>query len=190
MKKLTILFFIFVFCIAINIAASANIYTNTRKSQKITFILQEFDQLSGKSISNQELALYMQTGDKDKRVAILKAFFRRHDSPLYEQAEYIVKVSDENGLDYRLLPAIAMQESTACKVIPKNSYNCWGWGIYGNKITRFESYQTAIETIARGLKKNYIDHGLISPEDIMAKYNPSSNGSWARGVSNVLGVLE
>jgi len=176
--------------IVINIAATAHIYANTKRSAKITFILQEFDQLSGESFSNQELAQYMDSTDKDKRVAILKAFFRRHDSPLYEHAEYIVRVSDENELDYRLLPAIAMQESTACKVIPDNSYNCWGWGIYGNKITRFESYPAAIETIARGLRKNYIDHGLMSPEEIMAKYNPSSNGSWARGVSNVLGVLE
>ncbi len=152
--------------------------------------MQEFESISGGEYADEDIEYYLDHGVRDKRVAILKAFFRHYDSPLYDEAEFIVMVSDENGLDFRLIPAISMQESTACKFIPENSHNCWGWGIYGNKITRFESYQEAIDTIAKGLKKNYIDKGLTSPEQIMAKYTPSSNGSWARGVSSVLGVLE
>ena len=178
-------------CTAVlNIAISTHIYATTKRTKSITVILQEFDQLSGDHLSNQEIALYMDSNDKDRRVAVLKAFFRRHDSPLYDHADYIVKVSDAYRLDYRLIPAIAMQESTACKFIPKNSHNCWGWGVYGNTITRFPSYPEAIETVAKGLKANYLDKGLTTPELIMAKYTPSSNGSWARGVTNVLGVLE
>lgn len=126
----------------------------------------------------------------DSRVANLKAFFRKYNSPLYNEAEVIVKVSDEYKFDYRLLPAIAMQESNLCRVIPDDSHNCWGWGIYGTTVTRFDSYEEAIRTVAAGIKKNYIDHGLITASMIMKKYTPSSNGSWAYGVNTFLKALE
>lgn len=127
---------------------------------------------------------------EDIRVANLKYFFRRYESVLYDKSEYIVKMADQYKLDYRLIPAIAMQESGLCKHIYEGSYNCWGWGIYGNKVTRFSSYEEAIETISRGLKKNYIDKGLITPEDIMRKYTPPSTGSWAFGVNFFLKIIE
>lgn len=128
---------------------------------------------------------------KDSRVAILKSFFRQHNSPLYERAEFIVNTADTYGIDFKLIPAIAMQESTVCRNIPNNSYNCWGWGIYGNKVTRFSSYEEGIDTVSRGLKTYYIDKGLITIDEIMRKYNPSSpNGSWATGVSGFMEVLE
>lgn len=181
---------VFVSAITVNISIAQYVHETVIKNTQITVILQEFSELSGGEFANEDLEYYIDEGVKDRRVAVLKTFFRKYDSPLYDHADFIVKVSDEYGLDYRLIPAISMQESTACKFIPHNSYNCWGWGIYGDKITRFNSYPDAIETIAKGLKKNYIDKGLTSPEQIMAKYTPSSNGSWARGVSSVLGVLE
>lgn len=126
----------------------------------------------------------------DIRVANLKYFFRKYDSVLYDQADYIVKMADTYKLDYRLIPAIAMQESNLCKYIYEGSHNCWGWGIYGNKVTRFDSYSEAIETISRGIKKNYIDKGLTTPESIMRKYTPPSDGSWAFGVNTFLKMIE
>jgi hypothetical protein len=126
----------------------------------------------------------------DIRVANLKYFFRRYDSVLYDKAEFIVKMADQYKLDYRLIPAIAMQESGLCKHIYEGSHNCWGWGIYGDRVTRFDSYEEAIETISRGLKKNYIDKGLTTPEDIMRKYTPPSTGSWAFGVNFFLKLIE
>ncbi len=189
-KKLSVLLSIFLFTAGLNISIAGYVHATSIKNTQITIILQEFASLSGDEFSNEDIEYYIDDNVKDRRVAVLKAFFRKYDSPLYDHADFIVKVSDEYGLDYRLIPAISMQESTACKFIPHNSYNCWGWGIYGDKITRFGSYPEAIETIAKGLKKNYIDKGLTTPEQIMAKYTPSSNGSWARGVGHVLGVLE
>lgn len=176
----------------LNIFLVQKIYAVTKRATHITVILQEFENLKLDS-SYEDLAQaqdFSQSKDKDKRVALLKAFFRRHESPLYDHAEYVVKVSDQYGLDFRLLPAISMQESGACKVIPINSYNCWGWGIYGTTVTRFSSYPEALETVARGLKLYYIDKGLTTTEEIMSKYNPSSNGSWAFGVNTFIKVLE
>lgn len=126
----------------------------------------------------------------DARAANLKIFFRKYNSPLYDFSDEIIKASDNYKFDYRLLPAIAMQESNLCKYIPDNSFNCWGWGIYGNTVTRFESYPDAIETISKGIKQNYIDKGLVTATAIMEKYTPSSNGSWAHGVNTFLRALE
>jgi hypothetical protein len=47
-----------------------------------------------------------------------------------------------------------------------------------------------METVAKGLKENYVDKGLITPKQIMSRYTPSSNGSWEKGVSKVWGWIE
>lgn len=122
----------------------------------------------------------------DARVDVLKEFFKRYKSPLADHADTIVKNADIYSIDYKLLPAIAMQESTLCKKIPKDSYNCWGFGIYGRKVTRFSSYDEAIETVSKTLAKQYVQQGLSNPEAIMTKYTPSSNGSWANTVSLIM----
>ncbi len=189
-NKLLILLALFFVLSALNVFLVKKIHAETKRDTHITIILQEFEHLSLNGEFEETIDVVLDSTVKDKRVAILKAFFRRHDSPLYDHAEFIVKVSDEYGLDYRLLPAISMQESGACRVIPHNSHNCWGWGIYGNTVTRFSSYPESIETVARGLKLYYIDKGLVTPEEIMRKYNPSSNGSWAFGVNTFIDVLE
>ncbi len=119
----------------------------------------------------------------DARIAALDDFFKKHKSPLVSHSKIIVQQADEYGFDYRLLPAIAMQESNLCKKIPKGAdHNCWGFGIYGKKRTGFESYDRAIQVISKTLSEQYISKGLETPEQIMSKYTPNSNGSWANGV--------
>lgn len=126
----------------------------------------------------------------DGRSLLITHYLRRYKSPLLPHANEVVQVSDKYGLDWRLLVAIAQQESNLCKKIPANSYNCWGFGIYGGKVTRFDSFSDAIEVVARGLKRNYVDRGLDTPEKIMAKYTPPSQGSWATGVNQFLEDIE
>ena len=125
----------------------------------------------------------------DGRSANLKRYLRKLNSPLFEHTDLLVQEADDKGYDYRLLVAIALQESTGCKFIPPDSHNCWGWGIYGDKITRFESYDEAIRTVSEGIKTHYIDKGLITTEDIMSKYTPSSN-SWATAVRYFFAKIE
>ena len=76
----------------------------------------------------------------DARVEIVRQFFERYKSPLEPYASSVVEVADTYNLDFRLIPAIAMQESNLCKKAPENSYNCWGFGIYGQKVTRFNDF--------------------------------------------------
>ena len=127
---------------------------------------------------------------KDARIEIVKQFFAKYKSPLESFASNIIEDADKYGLDFRLLPAIAMQESNLCKKIIVDSFNCWGFGIYGKKVTRFESFPEAIDTVSKTLAKNYIAGGLDTPEKIMKKYTPSSNGSWAYSVNHFMNLLQ
>ena len=61
---------------------------------------------------------------------LIRQYLVRYNSPLVGLENFMVPKSDEYGLDYRLIPAIAQQESNLCKIIPDNTYNCWGWGIH------------------------------------------------------------
>jgi hypothetical protein len=132
-------------------------------------------------------------GTADARVHIIRNYLKKYSSPLEPFAQTLVNASDKNSLDYRLLVAIAQQESNLCKKIPDDSHNCWGFGIYGDKITRFDNYPQAIDTVAETLKKKYVDKGLNTPEEIMAKYAPPSlekGGPWAKGVNRFMTDLE
>lgn len=129
----------------------------------------------------------------DARELIIEQYLQRYNSPLIGFGKELVEVSDKYQLDFRLLVAIGQQESNLCKRIPENSFNCWGFGIYGDKVTRFDNYPQAFDTVARTLKKNYIDKGLDTPEEIMRKYTPPSvliGGPWAKGVNQFLGDME
>lgn len=122
----------------------------------------------------------------DARPQIVANFLERHSSPLQPSDYYgrvLVETADRYGIDFRLLPAIAMQESNLCKSIPPGSHNCLGFGIHSRGTLGFESYEAGFDRAARELKKNYIDQGRTTPEEIMAKYTPSSNGSWAVSVN-------
>jgi hypothetical protein len=127
---------------------------------------------------------------KDARIEMVRQFFAKYKSPLEPFASYVVEQADKYGLDFRLIPSIAMQESNLCKRMIADSFNCWGFGIYGKKVTRFENFTEAIETVTRTLAKNYVAGGLNTPETIMKKYTPSSNGSWANGVNFFMDQLQ
>lgn len=122
----------------------------------------------------------------DARPQIVANFLKRHSSPLEPAEHYgrvFVEIADRYGMDFRLLPAIAMQESNLCKSIPEGSHNCLGFGIHARGTLGFESYEANFERAGREIKKNYIDQGRTTPEEIMKKYTPSSNGSWAVSVN-------
>jgi hypothetical protein len=198
MRQVTLLIVLFYFLGALNIALLNKMNRIVQKNKKIHVILDELEYFANAPKKPNYDALASDEADlsdeerikKDPRIAYLKSFFRKYDSELYDQAEYIVDTADKYNIDYRLIPAIAMQESNLCKVIPPGSHNCWGWGIYGGKITRFASYTEAIDAVSKGLKKGYVDQGLTTPDQIMAKYNPSSDGSWAHGVNFFWKIIE
>jgi|SRR5581483_8583079 len=126
----------------------------------------------------------------DARVEIVRQFFQRYGSRLQPFASDIVASADQYGLDFRLLPAIAMQESNLCQKEIPGTFNCWGFGIYGKKVTKFDNYQQAISVISKTLALQYKDKGLSTPEEIMSKYNPSNHNGWAQAVSGFMDYLQ
>lgn len=122
----------------------------------------------------------------DARVEIVRRYLSQYGSVLTPHAEYIVSTSDLYEIDFRLLVAIAQQESNLCKKIPPGSFNCWGWGIHSEGSLGFDSFEQAIKVVASGISSEYVRKGLDTPEKIMSKYTPNSNGSWAMGVSSFM----
>lgn len=127
----------------------------------------------------------------DARPYILQRFILKYykESPLLPFTQYLVDTSDQYNLDFRLLTAIAMQESNLCKRIPEGSRNCWGHGIYGDKVLRYDSYEEAILDVSKTLSK-YALKGRLQPEEIMQLYTPSSNGSWAFAVRKFMDIMK
>lgn len=121
----------------------------------------------------------------DARPKLIADFFKQYGSPLANVSQFFVETADRYDLDYRLLPSIAMQESKGGQKIVDSSYNPFGYGIYGGIVLRFASWQEAIDKVGQGLRKYYLDQGLTTPSQIMAKYTPPSlakGGPWAKGV--------
>lgn len=128
----------------------------------------------------------------DGRPKIIEDFFKNYKSPLSNQSKAFVETADKYSLDYRLLPAIAMQESNGGKKVIKDSKNPFGYGIYGNLVIRFKSWEEAIERVGKALRQDYLDKGLKTPRQIMAKYTPPSlekGGVWAKGVNSFMEEL-
>jgi hypothetical protein len=188
-KKVLALVFFFGLII-INIALVSLYYSNSKISGRQQKILSEIDGASSPqsqfALSAAPLVLGAMKDEvtvADGRIANLQRFFRNYGSPLFDYAEYIVQASDKYHVDYRLYPAIAMQESNLCKKIPEGTYNCLGFGIHERGTLGFEAYEAGFERAAKELKERYINKGLDTPEKIMRKYTPSSKGSWAASVT-------
>lgn len=135
----------------------------------------------------QSLAIVV---SEDARPEIIRRYLAKYKSPLLPYSDLIFELSETYGYDYRWIVAIAQQESNLCKKIPEDSHNCWGYGIHKSGTLKFENYELALRSYAEYLKRVYFDKGLNTPETIMKKYCPSSNGSWAYGVSKFMEEME
>jgi hypothetical protein len=108
------------------------------------------------SSSDSQIPNIKQTGF-DNRVKILANYLKQYDSPLAPYAADFVATADKYNLDWKLVAAISGVESTFGKEIPNDSYNAWGWGVYGNNVIDFKSWQDGIDTVSQGLRQRYMD---------------------------------
>ena len=81
-----------------------------------------------------------------KRAKMIDQYYGKHNLPLEGYGMKMVLESEKNGLDWRLLAAIAMRETTGGKFACHQ--NPFGWG--SCKI-KFKNFDEAIETVARNL---------------------------------------
>ena len=104
----------------------------------------------------------------------INAYFKTRNMPLAGMGAKMILEAEKNDIDWRLLPAIAIRESTGGKFACKTAgYNSFGWG--SCKIG-FNSDEEAIETVALNLGGNnpktakYYDNKTT--EQILRAYNP------------------
>lgn len=133
--------------------------------------------------------VYGEIGIEDSRVEKVASFFRKYGSILEKYSQEIVQASDKNNFDYRILAAIAMQESQGCQKIPAKSYNCWGYGINSKQTIRFSSYSEAITTVSNAIGKYYTGKGLTTPERMGPLWNPTDNNGWIEKVNYFLNQI-
>jgi len=151
----------------------------------IRVLISDSDNFDEKKIKVESLV-----SSGDARPIIIKKYLEKYNSPMAPYADLIYQVSKDYGFEYYWIVAIAQQESNLCKKAPENSFNCWGYGIHKKGTLRFESYELAIKSYAEYLKREYFDKGLNTPDLIMKKYCPSSNGSWSYGVQQFIDEME
>ncbi len=144
------------------------------------------------SLPENRIDSYENIEHLDARAKIIENFFKRYNAPLALFSDEFVQVADKYLLDYRLLPSISMQESNGGKKVIADSNNPFGYGIYGSNVKQFASFEEAIDRVGKGLREDYLNQGLNTPEKIMTKYTPPSvalGGPWAKGVSSFMEEL-
>ncbi len=106
----------------------------------------------------------------------IDTFFSIHDAPLEGYGMKFVVEAEKNNIDWRLLPSIAMRETTGGKHSCKNSEapnNSFGW--FSCK-KGFKSIDESIEFIGLTISGNnptskYYNTDMTT-EEILKKYNP------------------
>lgn len=111
-----------------------------------------------------------------KRAEIIDSYFESKNAPLAGYGKKFVEEANEHDIDWRLLPAIAMRESTggrhSCKKVSNSVFG------YGSCKFGFKSIDESIEIVARSIGGNnpktaryYKDKNT---EAILKTYNPDS----------------
>lgn len=122
--------------------------------------------------------------DPDHKLLKLKKFLKKQEAPLFDNAEDFVKEARKNNLPLYLVAGISGAESSFGKFIPFNSYNPFGWGVYGNNVIYFKSFKEAIAVVSFEIRKRYKDN--LKPEQI----GPSYAQSYIRWIVNVKSFTE
>lgn len=109
------------------------------------------------------------------RVVALENYLHKKNSYLADYAQLIVDLSDQYGVDYRLLVAISGVESSYCQVNFR-PYNCWGYGRFS-----WSSPEDGIRGYMAEMNKGYFSQGRRTVETIAQKYNPWPD-NWTKKV--------
>lgn len=122
---------------------------------------------------------------QDTREIKLKKYLENQNSPLLSHTDDLIQIADRYKLRYSFIPAIAGLESGFGKLIPYQSYNCYGWG----PGIRFESWEDGMEKVARGIKENYVQKwGKDTVDKIAPVY--ASSPTWAIRIKNFISQIE
>jgi len=119
---------------------------------------------------------------KAKRIENIRKYLSKRGAPLAANAQDFVEAAQKYGIDYRLVAAISIIESSG-GLHNFKPYNAWGWGSYS-----FKNFKEGIYTVSKGLG-GYYSRGLDTPKEISVYYCPPSASSWASKVSYVMNQI-
>lgn len=116
--------------------------------------------------------------EREEKAAKIDAYYTKRNMPLAGNGLAMVLAAERHDLDWRMIPAIAVRESTggrfACRRFPENA---WGW--HSCKAGLGGSTEEAIELIAQHLGGNhprtaryYASKDTV--KEILQTYNPPS----------------
>lgn len=111
----------------------------------------------------------------DPRAAKIDAYFAQWDLPLTGHGKGMIAAADKYGIDWRLLPALAMLETTGGKNLCDYNQNMNAFG-YGSCQIHFKTFEESFEAVAKtlsgnGSKTSHLYKGK-SLEGILEVYNP------------------
>lgn len=114
--------------------------------------------------------------EKEVKAKAIDSYFKERNMPLEGTGMKMVEEAEKHDLDWRLLPAIAIRESTGgkneCIRVPNNAF---GWG--SCKIG-FKTVEESIETVAKNLGGNNPNtarhYDNKTTKQILRAYNPPS----------------
>ena len=118
----------------------------------------------------------------DPRGVKLEAFFKTYDCPAPLHVEEYLRAADSHSLDYRLLPAISLVEST-CGAYQRLN-NRWGWD---SVQSGFASVPAGIEYISAQLAENPNYKGKTVKQKLFT-YNPYPH--YVRQVERLMRQIE
>jgi cell wall-associated NlpC family hydrolase len=118
----------------------------------------------------------------------IDSFLKKKGSPLAGFGNIFVAAGKKYGVDPALTVAISGIESSFGKHSFK-PFNAWGW----MTSRRWGSWEEGISQVTQGLASGYVREGLTTPEQIVRKYAPASDGNdeqrWTKVVNQFLGEL-
>lgn len=140
---------------------------------------------SSRSVENGQTSF--ETNSIDARAVKLERVFEKFKCPIIGTGEFLVQKADEYGIPYWLVASVAFQESSCGKKTPKvaglqESYNAWGYGVWGGNVKTFDNWEAGISAVSRYFGVNFYSKGITDPCEIMKIYTPPSKGSWCEGV--------
>lgn len=118
---------------------------------------------------------------KDSRRMRIRSFFRKRLCPMEKYAADLVAAADANNLDWRLLPSLALVESSGGKAYMNN--NVFGWDSCNRK---FPSVRAGIHIVADRLANSPYYRGK-SLDAKLQTYN--QNPRYAATVKRVMSQL-
>ena len=131
----------------------------------------------------------------DPRILAMNKFLSDYQSPMANYADVFIVEADRYGLDWRLIAAISGVESAFGRLIPRGTYNGWGWRGRNRNPDGWSIFESWDEAITHITERMALGYGIdLTPYDIESTYCPPCGATglnlWANGVVRFMNELE